>query len=220
MFRSFTTLPFGTVVPGSATGTSEPGTALSAPAMICSVWPPRSTWCTHSGLRDFGCFFCSRTLPTMIWDRSITVSASTSMPRRVSTSAASFGVTPSRSTKSPSHSYEIFMRLELFQEAQVGFVEETDVIDVVLEHRHPLDPETPRVAVPLLGIDAAVAQDLRMDHPAAADLKPSFVPAALAAGARADAAGDVELEARLGEREVARANSHLALFAVQRLDHV
>ncbi len=104
MLRSFTSLPLGTVVPGSATGTSEPGTALSAPAMICSVRPPRSTWCTHSGLRDFGCFFCSMTLPTMIWDRSITFSDSTSMPRRVSTSAASFGVTPSRSTKSPSHS--------------------------------------------------------------------------------------------------------------------
>ncbi len=44
MFRSLTSLPFGTVVPGSATGTREPGTALGAPAMICSVWSPRSTW--------------------------------------------------------------------------------------------------------------------------------------------------------------------------------
>src|SRR6266851_4222023 len=221
MLRSFTTLPLGTVVPGSATATKEPGTALSAPAMICSVRPPRSTWCTHSGLRDFGCFFCSITLPTMISDRSITASDSTSMPTRVSTSAASFGVTPSRSTKSPSHSYEIFhLRLKLFEEAEVGFVEQADVIDVVLEHRDPLDPEAPGIAVPLLGIDAAVAQDLWMDHAAAPDFEPSLVPAALAASARADAAGYVELKAGLGEGEVARADSHLALLAVERLDHV
>src|SRR5260370_25941644 len=109
---------------------------------------------------------------------------------------------------------------ELLEESQIGFVEQADVIDVVLEHRHPLDPEAPRVVVPLLGIDAAVAQDLRMDHPAAARLEPSLVAAALAARARADAAGHVELEAGLGEREVARANSHLAFVAVQRLDHV
>src|SRR6266849_865740 len=221
MLRSFTNLPFGTVVPGRATGTSEPGTALSAPAMICSVRPPRSTWCTQSGLRDFGCFFCSMTLPAMIWDRSITVSDSTSMPRRVSTSAASFGVTPSRSTKSPSHSYEIFIwRLKLFQEAEVGFVEQADVIDGVLEHRDPLDPAAPGIAVRLLGIEAAGAQDLWMDHAAAPDFEPSLVPAALAASARADAAGYVELKAGLGEGEVARADSHLALLAVERLDHV
>src|SRR5712691_6008078 len=45
----------------------------------------------------------------MIPDRSTSVSDSTSRPRRVSTSAASLGVTPARSTKSPSHSYEIFI---------------------------------------------------------------------------------------------------------------
>src|SRR5260370_17744951 len=103
---------------------------------------------------------------------------------------------------------------ELLEESQVGFVEQADVIDVVLEHRHPLDPEAPRVAVPLLGIDAAVAQHLRMDHPAAADLEPPFVPAALAARPRADAAGHRQLEPGLGAWEVARPNSDLALFAV------
>src|SRR4029077_8380343 len=109
---------------------------------------------------------------------------------------------------------------ELLEESEVRFVEEADGVDVVLQPRHSFATQTPRVAVPLRRIDAAVAQDLRMDHAAATDLEPSFVPAALAACAGAYAAGHVELEAWLGEREVARAHSHLAFFAVKRLDHV
>src|SRR5438445_417615 len=110
-----------------------------------------------------------------IWERSTIVSDSTSTPSRVRTSAASFGVTPSRSTNSPSHSYE--MR-------------------------------------------TSVAQHLRMHHPAAAHLEPSLMAAALAAHPAADPARNVELEARLGEGEVAGAHAHLALASVQRLDHV
>src|SRR3989449_9421540 len=90
--------------------------------------------------------------------------------------------------------------LELLQEAQVGFVEEADVVDVVLEHRHPLDAESPRVAVPLRGIDPAAAQDLRVHHAAAADLEPSLVAAALSTGATANAAADGELEDPAPER--------------------
>src|SRR2546428_4931257 len=44
----------------------------------------------------------------------------------------------------------------------------------MLQHRHPLDAESPRVAVPPRGIDATVAQHLRVDHPASADLKPTL----------------------------------------------
>src|SRR5882672_8391650 len=93
---------------------------------------------------------------------------------------------------------------ELLQEAQVGFVEEADVVDVVLQHRHALDAESPRVAVPLRGIDPSVAQHLRVDHAAAADLEPPLVPAALAPHAVADTARDVELEAGLCEGKVTR----------------
>src|SRR5579864_7737310 len=81
---------------------------------------------------------------------------------------------------------------KLLQEPQVGFVEETDVVDVVLEHRHPLDAESPGVAVPIGRVDAAVAKDLRMDHPAAAHLEPALVTAALAPHSVADAARHVE----------------------------
>src|SRR3989442_15685605 len=95
--------------------------------------------------------------------------------------------------------------LELLQEAQVGFVEEADIVDVVLEHRHPLDAESPRVAVPLRGIDPAVAQDFR-GHPAAtADLEPSLVAAALAAESPALSAAYLQLQRRPPEREGAGA---------------
>src|SRR5690349_1956474 len=104
--------------------------------------------------------------------------------------------------------------LELLQEAQVRFVEEADVVHVVLEHRHALDAESPRVAVPLCGIDPAVAKHVGMHHPAATDLEPSLVPAALAPDAAADAAAHIEFEARLGEWEVARAHTDLALAPV------
>src|SRR5579864_208755 len=109
---------------------------------------------------------------------------------------------------------------KLLQEPQVGLVEEADVVDIVLEHRHPLDAESPGVSVPLGRVDASVAQHLRMHHAAAAHLEPSLVPAALAPHPAADPTRHVELEARLGEGEVARPNPDLAVFAVERLDHV
>src|ERR1035437_9745948 len=59
-----------------------------------------------------------------------------------------------------------------------------------------------------------------MDHPAAADLQPALVPEALAARPATDPAGHVELEARFGEREIARPDPHLSLFSIQGLDHV
>ena len=55
IFPSRTTLPLGVTVPGSATGTSVPATALGAPAMICRTWPPpTSTWWIQSGLLERG----------------------------------------------------------------------------------------------------------------------------------------------------------------------
>src|SRR5258708_4044022 len=111
-------------------------------------------------------------------------------------------------------------RLELLQEAEVGFVEQANVVYVVLEHRHALDAESSRIAVPLGRVDAAVAEHLGVDHPAAPHLEPAFVPAALAPHSIADSARHVEFEARLGEGEVARPHAHLALDPIQRLDHV
>src|SRR5438128_12475845 len=112
------------------------------------------------------------------------------------------------------------LALELLQEPQVGFVEQADVVDVVLQHRHPLDAETPGVAVPLGGVDASVAQHLRVHHAAPTHLEPPFVAAALASDPAADPTRHVELEARLREGEVARTDTNFPLASVERLDHV
>src|SRR5258708_8640224 len=88
-------------------------------------------------------------------------------------------------------------RLELLQEAEVGFVEQANVVYVVLEHRHALDAESPRIAVPLGRVDAAVAEHLGVDHPAAPHLEPPFVPAALAPHSIPDSARHAEFDAQL-----------------------
>src|SRR3989442_11873179 len=59
-----------------------------------------------------------------------------------------------------------------------------------------------------------------MPHAAPADLEPPLVSAALAPDTAADTTRDIELEAGFGERKVAGAHPHLAIAAVQRLDHV
>ena len=105
IFPSRTRVPLGTRVPGSATGTMVPFTALGAPAMIWMTFPPpMSTWWIHSGLLERGWSFCSRTRPTTIAERSMTWTDSTLVPVIVSRCAASCGVMPPVSRYSPSHS--------------------------------------------------------------------------------------------------------------------
>src|SRR5439155_18993033 len=82
------------------------------------------------------------------------------------------------------------------------------------------DAETPGVAVPLRGVDASVAEHLRVHHAAPTHLEPPFVAAALASDPAADPTRHVELEARLREGEVARTDTNFALASVERLDHV
>src|SRR5205823_1868747 len=99
---------------------------------------------------------------------------------------------------------------ELLQEAQVVLIEEADVVDAVAQHRHPLEPEPKRRPAVLGGVDLAVFEHDRMDHPAAADLDPTGVLADATAAAVANVAGHVELGARLDERKVAAAKADLA----------
>ena len=102
---SRTSLPLGVTVPGSATGTRVPATALGAPAMIWRTWPPpRSTRWIQSGLFERGCSLCSNTRPIRIALRSTTSTDSILVPVMVSSSAASRGVMPEVSAYSPSHS--------------------------------------------------------------------------------------------------------------------
>src|SRR5207253_2774907 len=96
---------------------------------------------------------------------------------------------------------------ELREEAGVVLEEVLDVRDAVPEERDALEPHAEREPGPLLGVDAAVLEDDGVDHPAAEDLDEAGVLAEGAAGARAvrplaEHAADVDLRARLDEREV------------------
>src|SRR5262249_38797201 len=93
---------------------------------------------------------------------------------------------------------------QLLYKAEVVFVEEADVVDVVPQHRDALDTEAPREARVALRVDAAVAQNVGVDHTAAADLEPAVAAAAAAPAPATHAARAVELEGGLGVREVRR----------------
>ena len=61
---------------------------------------------------------------------------------------------------------------ELLREADVAGEHLAEVADAVALLGHAVDAEAEGEAAPLLGIDAAVAQDVRVDHAAAAELEP------------------------------------------------
>lgn len=113
-------------------------------------------------------------------------------------------------------------RSELREETGVVLEEQTDVGDAVAEHRHPLDAQTksePRVA---LRVDAAVPEDLGVNHAAAEDLDPAGVladPATRADTCVADTedAAHVDLRAGLDEGEIARAETHGRAGAIEPL---
>src|SRR5437660_802092 len=60
----------------------------------------------------------------------------------------------------------------VLEPAQIGFVEGAEIGDAVFQHRHPLDSHPEGKALIFLGIDAAIAQYLRVNHAAAEDLQP------------------------------------------------
>ena len=107
---------------------------------------------------------------------------------------------------------------KLLQEAQVVLEEEPQVGHAVLEHRDPLDSHAERETLYPLGVVALVAHEaehVRVDHARAHDLDPARPLAegaeravTLAPGRVAREARHVDLDTRLGEREVAGAQAH------------
>src|SRR4051812_47922074 len=115
---------------------------------------------------------------------------------------------------------------ELLQEPQIVLEQDAEVRHAVTQEGDALDPHPEREALHLFGLVAVVldeAEHVRVDHPRAEDLDPARALAervARAVGevalAAAVEARHVDLDARLGEREVAGADVHLALGAEDR----
>ena len=106
---------------------------------------------------------------------------------------------------------------ELFKEAHVVLVEETEVVDIVATHYHSFESETERKARINLGVDAAVLEHLRVYHACAEELDIALVLAHGAALAAAVEAAYIYLAARLSEGEVVRTETKLAVVAVELL---
>src|ERR1700758_352295 len=105
---------------------------------------------------------------------------------------------------------------KLLQDAQVVLPEEPDVGNAVALRGDPVDAETPREAGPLVRVVADVSEDSGIDGAGTAHLEPACVLAENAPFAVAEKARDVELDGRLGEREVARPHAHVAILPEHR----
>ena len=81
----------------------------------------------------------------------------------------------------------------MLYEANVIFIEMTDVVDVIFEHGNALDTHSEGKSAVNLGVDSAVAQNIRMNHSCAVYLKPALALSKTAALAAAHKAGDIHL---------------------------
>src|SRR3954449_252122 len=116
---------------------------------------------------------------------------------------------------------------ELLQEPNVVVVQRAHVRQAVLELGDALDAHPPREALDLLGAVAVVVDvgvPIRVALPRAEDLDPALALAQATARAVAHEATpvavearDVDLDARLGEREEVRSEADVAAFAEDRV---
>src|SRR6516165_4723795 len=98
--------------------------------------------------------------------------------------------------------------------AHVGLEERAKIRHAVFEHGDAIDPQTPREALILVGIEPAIAQHVRMHHAAAENLHP-VVALAESDLALVALALDVELERRLRERKERWTKAHLDLIDLE-----
>src|SRR4051812_36630082 len=184
----------------------------------------------------FGCFSHLTTLPTTKPSAEggpTESSRSTSVPVITRRLASSAGSMPG-SQYSRSQLYGTLIALssstgpsrELLQHPHVVVEEAPQVGDAVAQHRHPLHPDPEGEALDPFGVVAVAldeAEHVGVDHAGAEDLDPALAlaeVAALAAGQLAGPptleAGDVNLDAGLGEGEEVRPQPHLAVGAEDR----
>ena len=103
----------------------------------------------------------------------------------------------------------------MLEPAQIGFVEGAEIRDAIFQHRHPLDPHPEGKALIFAGIDAAIAQYLRVHHAAAENFEPIPTGANLQFAALSRAA-DIDLGRGLGEREIARPETHRQILDIKK----
>ncbi len=93
---------------------------------------------------------------------------------------------------------------ELAQEPQIAARKQADIVDSVAHHRQARQAQAERESVPFVRIDAAHPQHVGMHQAARQQFHPAALFAHRAARAAADQALNIQLEARLDERKIAR----------------
>ena len=99
-------------------------------------------------------------------------------------------------------------RLELAQEPQIAARKQTDVVDAVAHHGQARQSQAEGEAAPLIRIDAAHPQHIRIHQAARQQFHPAALLADRAAGTAANQALDVQLETGFDERKVSRPKAH------------
>src|SRR5258708_20723687 len=98
--------------------------------------------------------------------------------------------------------------LELAQEAQIISREEAYLCNIMLQDSNTLHAHTKGKTSVFSWIIANIAQHTRVNHTRAKNLYPATIFTDTATFAIAERAIDIDLSARLGEREVATAETH------------
>src|SRR5690606_16054099 len=195
--------PPGSTAPGSVTTTRSPTAKLVAPQMMPRTWSPTSTWHHRMGFFRPWRVSNSWTRPTTIgpvssggrWTSSI------SRPTRTNASAVSStgGSSPMCSASQDSGTRTLspsWADSDAERAAEPPVAPDTAGPSggAAAELERALQAHAEREPGVLLGVDAAGAQDVGVDHAAAAPLDPAG-PALLLREP------DVDLGGRLGERE-------------------
>src|SRR3954468_20235026 len=223
-------VPPGITAPGRATATVWPAATFGAPQTIWAVCPPPTSTLQTLRRSASGWRPCSSTLPTTKCSSASTpwwCTASTFVPVIVRRSSTSRAARPGSQYRL-SHSRGARMALsELLDEPKVVVVQGAHVGQAVLELGDALDAHPPREALDLLRVVAVVVDvgvDVGIDLARAEDLDPALALAQAAARtighvalAVAVEARDVDLDARLGEREEVRAQADVAALAEDRV---
>ena len=79
-----------------------------------------------------------------------------------------------------------------------------DIVDRITHHDEPRQSQTEGESVPFGGIDAALAQYVRIHQTAGQKFHPPAMLADRAAVAAADQTSDIEFETRFDEREISQ----------------
>src|SRR5690606_17085179 len=101
------------------------------------------------------------------------------------------------------------LRFELAQEAHIIFRKQPQVLDFIFQIGNTLNTHTERKTAVPFAVNAAILQNIGINHTASQYFHPSGTLAHIATVAFTDGATDIHFCGRLREREVRWAETHL-----------